>query len=297
MSEDDLKRKAAHAALDLLPERGLLGLGTGSTTRWFIEAVGDLVRAGRQFVAVPTSQASRRLAQELGIPLLDDAGPWQIELCVDGADEVSATLDLIKGGGGAHAREKIVNHAARRNVIIVDDTKLSTLLGEKRKVPVEVLPFGAKTTAAALAELGRPQLRETDGTPFQTELGQPHLRPRCGAPRRPARAGQAAARLAGRGRDGPVPGPRRRRDRGGQGRRAHPHALKGKAAGSTALMVPRRAVRRPPGALGAHARRRADRDPQQRSVARAPRRRARHAQGREGGGGTLGRPSDELVGR
>ena len=63
MSEDDLKRKAAHAALDLLPERGLLGLGTGSTTRWFIEAVGDLVRAGRQFVAVPTSQASRRLAQ------------------------------------------------------------------------------------------------------------------------------------------------------------------------------------------------------------------------------------------
>ena len=104
MSEDDLKLKASHAALDLLPERGLLGLGTGSTTRWFIEAVGDLVRAGRQFVAVPTSHASRRLAQERGIPLLDDAGPWQIELCVDGADEVSATLALIKGGGGAHAR-------------------------------------------------------------------------------------------------------------------------------------------------------------------------------------------------
>jgi ribose 5-phosphate isomerase A len=171
MSEDDLKRKAAHAALDLLPEHGLLGLGTGSTTRWFIEAVGDLVRAGRQFVAVPTSQASRRLAQQVGIPLLDDAGPWQIELCVDGADEVSATLDLIKGGGGAHAREKIVNHAARRNVIIVDDSKLSTLLGEKRKVPVEVLPFGAKTTAAALAALGVPQLREQDGTPFQTDSG------------------------------------------------------------------------------------------------------------------------------
>jgi ribose 5-phosphate isomerase A len=171
MSEDDLKRKAAHAALDLLPERGLLGLGTGSTTRWFIEAVGDLVRGGRQFVAVPTSRASRTLAQQVGIPLLDDAGPWQIELCVDGADEVSATLDLIKGGGGAHAREKIVNHAARRNVIIVDDSKLSTRLGEQRKVPVEVLPFGAKTTAAALAELGVPQLREQDGTPFQTDSG------------------------------------------------------------------------------------------------------------------------------
>lgn len=171
MSEDDLKRQAAHAALDLLPEQGVLGLGTGSTTRWFIEAVGELVRGGRQFVAVPTSRASRRLAQQVGIPLLDDAGPWQIELCVDGADEVSRTLDLIKGGGGAHAREKIVNHAARRNVIIVDDSKLSTRLGEKRKVPVEVLPFGAKTTEAALAKFGVPQLREQDGTPFQTDSG------------------------------------------------------------------------------------------------------------------------------
>jgi ribose 5-phosphate isomerase A len=171
MSEDDLKRKAAHAALDLLPARGVLGLGTGSTTRWFIEAVGDLVRAGRDFVAVPTSRASRSLAQQVGIPLLDDEGPWQIELCVDGADEVSASLDLIKGGGGAHTREKIVNHAARRNVIIVDETKLSTRLGEKRKVPVEVLPFGARTTAAALAKLGKPELRAQGGTPFRTDSG------------------------------------------------------------------------------------------------------------------------------
>jgi ribose 5-phosphate isomerase A len=171
MSQDDLKRQAAQAALELLPEQGVLGLGTGSTTRWFIEAVGDLVRAGRQFVAVPTSQASRSLAQQVGIPLLDDAGPWQIELCVDGADEVSATLDLIKGGGGAHTREKIVNYAARRNVIIVDDSKLSEHLGENRKVPVEVLPFGAKTTEAALAKLGKPQLRATDGAPFRTDSG------------------------------------------------------------------------------------------------------------------------------
>src|SRR5918996_5651113 len=171
MSEDDLKRQAAHAALELLPERGVLGLGRGSTTRWFIEAVGDLVRGGRQFVAVPTSRASRSLAEKVGIPLLDDAGPWQIELCVDGADEVSGTLDLIKGGGGAHTREKIVNHAAKRNVIIVDESKLSARLGEKRKVPVEVLPFGAKTTEAALGKLGRPELRQQDGTAFQTDSG------------------------------------------------------------------------------------------------------------------------------
>jgi ribose 5-phosphate isomerase A len=171
MSEDDLKRQAAQAALELLPERGVIGLGTGSTTRWFIQAVGDLVRAGRDFIAVPTSRASRSLAQQVGIPLLDDEGPWQIELCVDGADEVSATLDLIKGGGGAHTREKIVNHAAARNVIIVDETKLSTRLGEKCKVPVEVLPFGARTTEAALARLGQPQLRADGGTPFQTDSG------------------------------------------------------------------------------------------------------------------------------
>jgi ribose 5-phosphate isomerase A len=171
MSEEDLKRKAAHAALDLLPDKGVLGLGTGSTTRWFIEAVGDLVRGGRDFVAVPTSRASRELAAKVGIPLLDDAGPWQIALCVDGADEVSEVLDLIKGGGGAHTREKIVNHAASRNVIIVDDSKLSTRLGEKRKVPVEVLPFGAKTTEAALAKLGKPQLRQQNRTPFQTDSG------------------------------------------------------------------------------------------------------------------------------
>jgi ribose 5-phosphate isomerase A len=171
MSDDDLKRKAAHAALDLLPERGVLGLGTGSTTRWFIEAVGDLVRGGRDFVAVPTSRASRALAAKVGIPLLDDAGPWQIELCVDGADEVSDKLDLIKGGGGAHTREKIVNFAARRNVIIVDDSKLSTRLGEKRKVPVEVLPFGAKTTEAALAQLGTPVLRQQGKAPYQTDSG------------------------------------------------------------------------------------------------------------------------------
>jgi ribose 5-phosphate isomerase A len=169
MSDDDLKRKAA---LDLLPDQGVLGLGTGSTTRWFIEAVGDLVRAGRRFSAVPTSRASRELAARVGIPLLDDAGPWQIELCVDGADEVSDTLDLIKGGGGAHTREKIVNYAAARNVIIVDDSKLSARLGEKRKVPVEVLPFGAKTTEAALAKLGKPQLRrQQGGAPFQTDSG------------------------------------------------------------------------------------------------------------------------------
>src|SRR3954467_15818886 len=126
MSDDEAKRRAARAALNLLPESGVIGLGTGSTTRFFIEGVGELVRSGRKFIGVRTSQASRALAGECGIPLLPDTGPWNIDVCVDGADEVSHTLDVIKGGGAAHTREKIVNFASKTNVIIVDESKLST---------------------------------------------------------------------------------------------------------------------------------------------------------------------------
>lgn len=171
MSSDEMKRQAARAALAHLPETGVLGLGTGSTTVWFIEAVGELVASGRRFSAVPTSQASRSLAERCGIPLLDDAGPWRIDVCVDGADEVSRELDLIKGGGGAHTREKIVNYAARSNVIIVDESKLVEHLGERRSVPVEVLPFGVQTTLEALRAVGAPVIRLVDGQPFMTDSG------------------------------------------------------------------------------------------------------------------------------
>src|SRR5450432_2408763 len=158
MSDDAAKQRAARAALELLPESGVIGLGTGSTTRFFIEAVGELVRTGRRFSGVPTSQESRALASRCGIPLLDDAGPWSIDLCVDGADEVSDALDLIKGGGGAHTREKVVNFAAKKNAIIVDASKLSARLGEKRAVPLEVLVFAHLTTAGRLGQFGKPTL-------------------------------------------------------------------------------------------------------------------------------------------
>jgi ribose 5-phosphate isomerase A len=170
-SDDEAKQRAARAALELLPESGVIGLGTGSTTRFFIEGVAELTRAGRRFVGVPTSQQSRALATQLGIPLLEDAGPWQIDLCVDGADEVSDALDLIKGGGAAHTREKIVNFSAKKNVIIVDASKLSRLLGEKRAVPVEVLVFGHLTTRAALERFGQPVLRLQGNVPVLTDSG------------------------------------------------------------------------------------------------------------------------------
>lgn len=171
MDQTEAKRKAAQKAIEMLPESGVLGLGTGSTTKWFIEGVALLVKQGRRFAGVPTSQGSRAMATGLGIPLLDDAGPWDIDLCVDGADEVSESLDLIKGGGGAHTREKIVNFAARKNVIIADESKLSLLLGERRAVPIEVLAFAHLSTAAALAGFGAPVLRQVGGKPFLTDSG------------------------------------------------------------------------------------------------------------------------------
>ena len=198
MSSDEMKRKAAHAALVHLPETGVLGLGTGSTTRWFIEAVGELVKGGRKFSAVPTSKASRALAEQCGIPLLDDAGPWRIDVCVDGADEVSKNLDLIKGGGGAHTREKIVNFASRLNVIIVDESKLVDNLGQTRRLPVEVLPFGLNTTLVALSALGDPLLRTlAEGSPFLSDSGNYIVDLATGPVGEPGRLDQILRRLPG----------------------------------------------------------------------------------------------------
>jgi ribose 5-phosphate isomerase A len=156
---DAAKRAAALAALAELPPSGTIGLGTGSTTRLFIDALGELVAQGRRYTGVPTSNASRTQAAALGIPLLSDDGPWDIDVTVDGADEVSPALDLIKGGGGAHTREKIVNAASRRNIIIVDESKLSPQLGTRWRLPVEVLSFAHAETARHLAAFGTPVLR------------------------------------------------------------------------------------------------------------------------------------------
>jgi ribose 5-phosphate isomerase A len=167
----DAKRLAARAALEEVPAAGIVGLGSGSTSRLFVEELAPLVTAGRRIVGVPTSESTRALAASLGIPLLEDEGPWAIDVNVDGADEVSAGLDLIKGGGAAHLREKIVNYAAKRNVIIVDASKLSTRLGEKWPVPVEVIPFASGTTRAHLAGFGDPVLRVRDGKTVRTDAG------------------------------------------------------------------------------------------------------------------------------
>jgi len=173
---EDAKRAAAVAALDEIPARGrgdvvVVGLGSGSTSRLFVEELGARVRAGLKILGVPTSESTRALAVAVGMSLLDDEGPWDIDVNVDGADEVSAELDLIKGGGAAHTREKVVNYAARRNVIIVDASKMSTKLGERWPVPTEVLPFAHGTTRAHLERLGVPVLRVRDGRAVTTDAG------------------------------------------------------------------------------------------------------------------------------
>jgi len=167
----EIKKRAAKAAMDELPDEGVIGLGSGTTARFFIEEVAAGVRSGRRWVGVPTSERSRKLAEDLGVPLLGEQGPWSIDVTVDGADEVDSALNVIKGGGGAHTREKIINRASRRNVIIVGEGKVSARLGEKRAVPVEVIPFGHVQTAQHLGRLGRVVLRSMHGASVITDAG------------------------------------------------------------------------------------------------------------------------------
>lgn len=157
---DDAKNRAAHAALGELPEDGIVGLGTGSTVKFFVDALADVVRGGRRITGVCTSDATRRHAAELGIPLLEDVGPWAIDVTVDGADEVADDLSLSKGAGGALTREKIVAYASKRLVIICDASKRVTRIGEKRPVALEVLEFGHRQTIDRLGAFGVPMLRE-----------------------------------------------------------------------------------------------------------------------------------------
>ena len=172
MDQNEAKRLAARAAIDELPPRGVIGLGSGSTAKLFVDEVGARVKAGADYRCVPTSKGTRAQAESLGIPLLPDEDGWgQIAVTVDGADEVDEHLNLIKGGGGALTREKIVNDATKRNVIIVDESKMKKRLGETWAVPVEVLRFGFGHTKDALAKLGKPSMRQKDGATFLTDAG------------------------------------------------------------------------------------------------------------------------------
>jgi ribose 5-phosphate isomerase A len=153
------KRAAAARAIEFVRPGMRLGLGTGSTAKHFVELLAERVRAGLDVVAVPTSEATRALADRLGIALTTLDETFELDLTVDGADEIAPDLTLIKGGGGALLREKIVASASAQMVVIADQSKWVAVLGHF-PLPVEIVPFGAEATRraveAAAAETGCP---------------------------------------------------------------------------------------------------------------------------------------------
>ncbi|MBX6321369.1 MAG: ribose-5-phosphate isomerase RpiA [Rhodospirillaceae bacterium] len=169
-----LKRRAAERAVAEIRDGMVVGLGTGSTAALAVAALGERVRAGQRVCGIPTSERTAALAREAGVPLTGFNERPVVDLAFDGADEVErGTLNLIKGRGGALLREKIVAQAARRLVIVVDDSKLVDRLGERVALPVEVVPFGWQASAARLRGLGgAPSLRrDAGGRPFLTDNG------------------------------------------------------------------------------------------------------------------------------
>jgi len=167
---DELKRAAAEKALELVQDGTLLGLGSGSTARYFTEGVGRLVAEGMKVRGVPTSRETAELAAQVGIPIVTEL-VGQIDLAVDGADEVDPALNLIKGRGGALFREKLVAASAKRFVVVVDESKLVKRLGVG-VLPVEVLPFLWRSTAERLTALGVSLVvRGGEETPYITDNG------------------------------------------------------------------------------------------------------------------------------
>lgn len=160
-------------ALQLIGDGYHIGLGSGRAAAAFVRLLGDQVRAGKLSVqGVPTSESTAQLARQLGIPLLDLADAGQLDVTVDGADEVDPNLDLIKGYGRALVREKIVAASSRRLVILVGEEKLVQRLGSRGKLPVEVLAFALPLCEPRLRELGyRPILFRRDDKPFVTDNG------------------------------------------------------------------------------------------------------------------------------
>src|SRR5258708_15399290 len=148
---DALKRQAAATALEHVRDGMQLGLGTGSTAKHFVELLGEKVDAGLKVVGVPTSEATRIQAEQCKIPLTTLDQIDRLDLTVDGADELDGALNLIKGGGGALLREKIVAAASDRMIVIADETKWVDVLG-RFPLPVEVIPFGLAATQRAMVK-------------------------------------------------------------------------------------------------------------------------------------------------
>ncbi len=204
MDKDRGKRLAAEEAAKYV-ERGMtLGLGTGSTAAHFVDIIGARVAEGWPLKGVPTSEATRRQAESLGVEIIEPHETTIIDLAVDGADEADPNLNLIKGGGAALLREKIVAHAARKFIVIADKSKRVAALGAF-PLPVEISPFGWALSVAAMRRAFTEQgfssatleLRAIDGAPVKTDGGNLIIDCRLGRIDDPAKLEQALAAIPG----------------------------------------------------------------------------------------------------
>ena len=168
-----LKQVAAEKAVEFVKNDMLLGLGTGSTTLFALKKISALLKEGKlkNIKGIPTSVQTERAAIELNIPLSSLIEFPEVDLTIDGADEVDHNLNLIKGGGGALLREKIIAQASKMEIIIVDETKMSSKLGKKWAVPVEVIPFALGSIEYFLRDLGAEiKIRvNEDNSPYLTD--------------------------------------------------------------------------------------------------------------------------------
>ena len=204
MNAEDLKRAAAERAAALVSDGMHLGLGTGSTAKHFVSCLAERVRSGLRVVGVPTSEATRAQAEREGVPLTTLDETPELDLTVDGADELDGRLRLIKGGGGALLREKIVAAASRRMIVIADGSKRVETLG-RFPLPIEVVPFGLAATRRAVGDAleslglsGELRLRNAgNGGPFLTDGGHLILDAHLGAIAAPEALARALAAIPG----------------------------------------------------------------------------------------------------
>lgn len=165
------KRNAAEEGIKYIKEGMTVGLGSGSTVNEMLEILGEKVRSGLNVKGIPTSKKTEILANKLRIPLIKFSSDIEIDVAIDGTDEVDANYNLLKGGGGSLVREKLVGMAANKMIIIADESKVVSTLGAF-SLPVEILPFGWEVTKSRIAKLGcKPTLRKNEGEVFISDNG------------------------------------------------------------------------------------------------------------------------------
>ncbi|MBS4196732.1 ribose-5-phosphate isomerase RpiA [Lederbergia citri] len=165
------KKLAGEKAVEFIKDGMIVGLGTGSTVHWSILKLGELVKQSLTIKGVPTSKQTEQLAKELGIPLVNMSSIEQIDITIDGADEANPEFELIKGGGGALLREKMVASISKRMIVVMDETKYVAHLG-KFPLPVEITQFGWEMTSKQVSTLGcEPKLRVENNLSFITDNG------------------------------------------------------------------------------------------------------------------------------